>query len=113
IRELSDRGYVVLAGILFLFSVSFPIAKLAALLVATSRLARLSMRARRVIHRIADLTGKYSMLDVLVVAVVIVLVKFRNLAHVEAHSGTVWFCAAVLLSMASGLCVRIPKEEPS
>lgn len=111
VRELFDRGYVILGSVLLIFSVLFPIAKIIALLLATSRLVPLSMKSRHRLHRAADLTGKYSMLDVLVVAVIIVLVRFKGMADVEAHAGTAWFCAAVLLSMFAGLCVRIP--EPS
>ena len=110
VGELYARGYSVIATVLLIFSVLFPIAKLFALLLATSGLVRLSHRARHVLHKAADLTGKYSMLDVLVVAVIIVLVRFQSLAHVEAHGGVVWFTAAVLLSMAAGLCVALPRE---
>jgi paraquat-inducible protein A len=109
VRELFERGYVILGCVLLIFSVLFPIAKILALLLATSRLVPLSMRSRHRLHRAAELTGKYSMLDVLVVAVIIVLVRFNGMADVEAHAGTAWFCAAVLLSMLAGLCVQIPQ----
>lgn len=111
VGELYARGYAVIATVLLVFSVLFPIAKLIALLVATSRFAPVSLRTRRLLHKTADLTGKYSMLDVLVVAVIIVLVRFQSLAHVEAHGGVVWFTAAVLLSMAAGLCVALPEKD--
>ena len=107
VRQLFDDGYVVIGAILLVFSLLFPIAKLCAILLATSRLAPLGPRGRRLLHAAADATGKYSMLDLLVVAVIIVIVKFQNLAHVEAQSGTAWFCAAVLTSMLASLCVRV------
>ena len=111
VAEMYDRGYFVIGTVLLVFCVIFPVVKLLALLLATSRLVPLSLRARRVMHKAADLTGKYSLLDVLVVAVFIVLVRFQNLAHVEANAGTVWFCGAVLMSMFAGLCVRLPEKE--
>ena len=110
IRELFDRGNIVIGAVLLVFSVIFPIVKLIALLAATSSHAPITTKWRRVLHKAADLTGKYSMLDVMVIAVIIVLVKFKNLAHVEAHSGVVWFCGAVLMSLLAGLCVRIKDE---
>jgi paraquat-inducible protein A len=106
--ELIQHGNVFIGSVLLIFSVVFPVAKILALLCATSTLVPLSGRVRHVLHRAADLTGKYSMLDVLVIAVIIVLVKFNGLAKVEAHSGTIWFCCAVLLSLLAGLFVKIP-----
>lgn len=111
--ELFERGNVVIGAVLLVFSVIFPIVKLLALLAATSSHAPLTTQWRKVLHKAADLTGKYSMLDVMVIAVIIVLVKFKDLAHVEAHGGVVWFCAAVVLSLLAGLCAKIPGEEPA
>ena len=105
--ELSDRGDLVLALVLGVFSVVFPFAKLLAVLAATSRLVRLSPRGRRVLHKLAVLTGKYSLLDILVVAVMIVIVKFDGLAEVTARAGVAWFTAAILLSLAAGLLVDL------
>jgi paraquat-inducible protein A len=115
VLELFDRGYWIIGSVLLVFSIVFPVAKIIALLLATSGAAPLSLRLRHRLHRAAELTGKYSMLDVLVVAVIIVLVKFNGMANAQAHSGTAWFCAAVLLSMLAGLCAKIPEHatEPA
>jgi paraquat-inducible protein A len=111
IVELFHTGNIFIGTILLLFSVVFPIAKLVMLLAATSRLVDVSDRARRRMHTIAVLTGKYSLLDLLVVAVMIVLVKFGQVADVQARPGTILFCIAVLLSIAAGLCVNF-KDKP-
>lgn len=108
IAQLWRDGHHVISAVLLLFSVVFPYAKLAALLLATSGLAPLSLRARHVLHRAADVSGKYSLLDVVVIAMLIVLIKFRGFAQVTAEPGVVWFCAAVLLSIAAGATVRLP-----
>ena len=84
IVELFDRGQWVIGCVLFIFSVIFPYAKLLALLAATSSLTRMSPIARRRLHKLAMLTGKYSLLDILVVAIMIVLVKFQGIAEVRA-----------------------------
>lgn len=107
VGELFRRGNTVLALVLGTFSIVFPFAKLLALLAATSRFARLSDRGRHVLHKAAVLTGKYSLLDILVVAVMIVVVKLDEMAEVSARPGTVLFCVAVLLSIASGLFVKV------
>jgi paraquat-inducible protein A len=111
IAQLYREGHLVIATVLFLFSVIFPFAKLTALLLATSRLAPLSMRVRKLLHKAADLTGKYSLLDVVVVAMLIVMIKFRGVAQVTAESGVVWFCAGVVLSIVAGITVRL--EAPT
>ena len=113
VAELYRRGDVALAVVLGTFSVVFPFAKLLAILVATSRLAPMSARGRRILHKAAVLTGKYSLLDLLVVAVMIVLVKFDGLAEVAARPGTGLFLAAVLLSIASGLFVDLRPKMPT
>jgi paraquat-inducible protein A len=111
IAKLYADNHVGLAALLFAFSVVFPFAKLLALLVATSTLANLSMRTRRALHKAAELTGKYSLLDVLVIAVLVVLIKFKGVAEVEPKAGVAWFCAAVFCSMLAGLCVRLPTDS--
>jgi paraquat-inducible protein A len=95
-----------------LFSVVFPIVKLVMLLAATSSLVSMSDRARQRMHMIAMVTGKYSLLDLLVVAVMIVMVKFGTLAEVHARAGTILFGVAVLLSIAAGLCVNFKDQVP-
>ena len=97
--------------ILFVFSVIFPFAKLIALLAATSRLAPLSSRARRFMVHAAHFTGRYSLLDILVVAVMIIVVKFNGVAEVRAQPGTILFCVAIFLSILAGFCVNLRSLE--
>lgn len=114
IMELFRGGQVFIGIVLLVFSVIFPYAKLAALLVATSSLVSLSPLARKRLHHVAVITGKYSLLDILVVALMIILVKFKNLAEVRAMPATVLFCVAIFLSIAAGLCVDLDEvEEPA
>jgi uncharacterized paraquat-inducible protein A len=106
-----DRDFL-LGSILLTFSVIFPIVKLTGILIATSRLAPLSIAARRRLHKFVILTGKYSLLDVLVVAVMIVLVKFDQVARVSARAGTAIFSVAIFMSLFAGMLVKLP-EEPA
>jgi len=111
IRELFDRDHIFLASILLIFSVIFPYAKLIALLIATSRLTDLSSRARHRLHKIAQFTGRYSLLDILVVAIIIVVVKFQDVAEARALPGTYLFALAVFLSIAAGFCVNLEPPQ--
>jgi paraquat-inducible protein A len=107
IRALYDRDHIFLAAILLIFSVIFPYAKLITLLLATSRLWRISMPTRHTLHRITQFTGRYSLLDILVVAITIVVVNFGSVAHAQALPGTYLFAAAVFLSMLAGFFVNL------
>ncbi|MCC6679417.1 MAG: paraquat-inducible protein A [Phycisphaeraceae bacterium] len=108
IVQLKHEGYPILAGLILLFSVVFPICKVTLLLVSTSAMVNLSQAQRDRLHTFAVVTGKYSLLDVLVVAIMIVVVKLGDVVTVRAEIGTYLFCAGVLLSMAAGFCVRFP-----
>jgi paraquat-inducible protein A len=107
ILELFERGNVMLGSILLVFSILFPFAKLLTLLVATSRLVPISDKVRHRLHVAAAVTGRYSMLDLLVIAVMIIVVKFEGLVEVRAESGTVMFSIAVFLSIVAGLCTNL------
>ncbi len=107
IAALWRDGEGLLAGVLFVFSVCFPYAKLVTILAATNRHLPMAWHVRRRLHKLSVATGKYSLLDVLVVAVMILLVKFDDVADVSARTGTMLFCVAVLLSMAAGMLVDL------
>jgi paraquat-inducible protein A len=111
IRELFRNGNTFIGTVLLVFSLIFPFAKLAAILVATSALVPLSIATRQRLHHLAVLTGKYSLLDILVVAIMIVLVKFQGVAEVRALPGTILFCVAIFLSIAAGFCVDLDDDD--
>jgi len=111
IAELFEQGHTLIAAVIFAFSVLFPVVKLLMILAATSRLVPAGDKLRRRLHQIAAFTGKYSLLDVLVLAILIVLVKFEGIATVQVRIGTILFCIAVLLSLAAGLCVNLGDSD--
>jgi paraquat-inducible protein A len=83
--------------IVFFFSIIFPFVKLAALSVIWY--IRLPEERRAWILHWLGLLGKWSMLDVYVVAILIVLVKLGPLAKVEPRIGVYLFAAAIGASM--------------
>lgn len=97
IQGLFHEGHYGLAIILFLFSVVFPIFKLAALCALWSG-KMVARKRERFLHWLAVL-GKWSMLDVFVVAVTIVITKISKLAAAEPRAGIYFFCASVVLTM--------------
>jgi paraquat-inducible protein A len=107
IGQLWQQGEVALAMILGGFSLVFPLLKNALLVAATTSLLPLTTAHRRSLHYFAAKTGKYSMLDVFVVAVIVVVVKMGESTEVAVRSGIFLFCLAIALSMAASWCVQL------
>ncbi len=62
-------------------------------------MARLSEARRQAVFHWLGLLGKWSMLDVFAVSILIVLVKLGPLARVTPEPGLYFFCSAILASM--------------
>jgi paraquat-inducible protein A len=107
IGQLWEHGEIALALIIGAFSLVFPLVKNAMLIAATTTLLPLTAGHRHTLHAVAAKTAKYSMLDVFVVAVLVVVVKLGKATEVAVRSGTFLFCVAIALSMAASACVRL------
>lgn len=96
LETLFAQGETFLLLILFLFSVLTPLVKMAALalLANTSKLFR---RRRTTLLYLLETWGKWSMLDVFVVALLFVAVKLGALVNVTVLAGLYWFGGAVIL----------------
>lgn len=96
--QLLEEGRFFLFIIILLFSVILPIIKLWVLfrLLGSTKTNESLHRYLHMMHQY----GKWSMLDVFVVALLVVAVKLGAVARVETHYGLYAFAAAVLLTMA-------------
>lgn len=103
ILDLGKGGNYLLALILFAFSVVFPIAKLAALLVLLA--VPLSEERQTRTLRALGLLGRWSMLDVFVIAILVGSVELGVLSEAEPRPGLYWFAAAIVLSMVATMRV--------
>ncbi len=98
IYELLAHGQVVLFLVVSLFSIVLPFLKIWVLFrIVISRKAQ-TATIKKYLHLMHDY-GRWSMLDVLVVAVLIVMVKIGTIATIQIHFGLYLFAAAVLLIM--------------
>lgn len=110
ILTLYDERELFLFGVLLVFTVIFPFVKITALLVLWLKPGLTLQQMARVHDFVAHL-GKWSMLDVFVVAVLIVLIRAGGLAEIKAQDGLLLFCASVMLTqIASGWTGRIAKR---
>jgi paraquat-inducible protein A len=96
------HGMWPLAGVVFVASVFVPLLKIAilfGLLVSVHRASRWRPVDRTRLYRITEAIGRWSMVDIFVVTILVALVHLGNLATVEAQTGAVFFGAVVVLTM--------------
>lgn len=105
IWALFSEGEYFLAGIIFLFSVCVPALKLFYLLVVATLSSRQPMAHDRLLDRLEGL-GKWSMMDVLVLALVIFYVNASAIADASALPGVYCFAASVFLTMLAYALVK-------
>ncbi|HTR09392.1 MAG TPA: paraquat-inducible protein A [Paraburkholderia sp.] len=106
IVEFWKAGSWAIAFVIFIASVAVPCAKflvLGLLLATTQRRSRWAMRERARLYRLVELVGYWSMLDVLVVAIVSALVKFQGLSDIEPRIGILFFGMVVIFTMLSAM----------
>lgn len=97
LAALFAKGDVLLFLIVFFFSIVFPVGKL----IVLFRLWHHPYSAERceeLAHRLA-VFGKWSMLDVMVVGLLVVIVKIRGMVAVNVHGGLYLFAVSVILTM--------------
>ncbi|MEM9801042.1 MAG: paraquat-inducible protein A [Planctomycetota bacterium] len=92
-------GDFFVGGVVFLCSIVFPLLKLFGLLAITVGRHWLEHRARRWSWRVVDVTGRWGMLDVLLVAVVVAWVKVGDLVEITPGPAAFAFTLVVLLSL--------------
>lgn len=105
---LSGADYLLLHGmwplalIVFVASILVPILKiviLAYLLLSVQGRSRWRPLDRTRLYRFTELVGRWSMVDVFVVTVLVALVHLGALAQVQAGDGALFFAGVVVLTM--------------
>jgi paraquat-inducible protein A len=105
VRALVDGGDWLVAGVIVCFSVVFPLLKIGALLVLWARLRRGRRLPSRIVAALQSL-GKWSMLDVFVVALVIFAMKSQSLADANVAVAIYPFLAAIALTAYAAALVK-------
>jgi paraquat-inducible protein A len=102
VEYLLTHGMWPLALVVFTASIFVPILKitiLVSLLVSVQRRSSWRPRERTRMYRLTEAIGRWSMVDIFVVTILVALVRLGNLATVEAMPGAVFFGAVVVLTM--------------
>jgi len=103
---LVQHGMFPIAAVVFVASILVPTFKLvgiALLLFSVQRRQPLSARQRIIMYRFIEFIGRWSMLDIFVIAILVAVVNFGRLASVEANLGAVAFASVVILTMLAAV----------
>lgn len=96
------HGSPEIALVIFTASIFIPILKLTALaflIVSVQRKSGWRPRDRTQLYRIVEAIGRWSMVDIYVVTILVALVKLGVFADIEAGPAAVYFAAVVVISM--------------
>ncbi|WP_339499212.1 paraquat-inducible protein A [Pseudomonas silesiensis] len=106
VLEFWQHGAWDIALIIFIASIAVPGIKFVALtmlLVTVQRGSSWALKERSKLYRFVELIGYWSMLDVIVVALVAALVKFQALGDIEPRQGILFFGLVVVFTMLSAM----------
>jgi len=98
--RLLDSGDYLLFALIVLFTVVLPVGKLVFAWLAWSRLRIADPRLHHAL-RWVEAVGRWSMLDVFVIAILVVVIKLSLISDVAIHAGLYVFAVAVILSMVA------------
>jgi paraquat-inducible protein A len=99
-------GMWPIALVIFVASVAVPLLKLLILtylLVSVKRKSTWRPRDRTRLYRMTEAVGRWSMVDIYVVTILVALVNLGALATIEAGPGAVFFGAVVVITMFAAM----------
>lgn len=95
-----------LAVVVFTASVLVPLAKIIALAFLTASVQMRSTwqpQQRTKLYRVVELVGRWSMLDIYVIAILVALVQLKAIATIHAGPAAVAFAAVVVMTMLAAM----------
>ncbi len=108
ITTLLQEGKIFLFLIITIFSLILPIAKLGIIFLTLKQNNKANLK--RYLHLMHQY-GKWSMLDVFVVGIMVVVIKIKGMVNVEIHYGFYLFTSAVLMTMVLTTLVSRLEEK--
>jgi len=122
VLELVAHGSFLIAAVVFIASILVPVLKFMALLYLLLSIHRRSprrLREKMRLYRLVELVGRWSMVDVFVVALLAALVQMGAFATIVPGVAASAFAATVMMSMLSALALdprliwdRVEQYEP-
>ena len=103
---LVQEGMIPIALIIFIASIAVPFLKITgivALLLSVKLKQQTKLRQRTVLFRMVEWIGRWSMLDIFVIAILAKLVEMGKIAQIQAGVAAAFFGLAVIITMLAAL----------
>jgi paraquat-inducible protein A len=100
--NLADEGMWPLAALVFFASVLVPLLKmvgLGILLVTTQFGMTTHLNTRTRLYKVIDFVGRWSMIDIFMLSILVALVQLGEIATIEPGSGAIAFATVVILTV--------------
>jgi paraquat-inducible protein A len=104
---LIDLGSAPIAAVIFFASVMVPLSKLFAMFYLCWYVEKGAMESNQqntTVYRIAEFVGKWSMVDVFVVAILVALVNLGGLMAIRPGTAALAFAGVVVITMVAAEC---------
>ncbi|MEY3394858.1 MAG: hypothetical protein RL346_1094 [Verrucomicrobiota bacterium] len=105
--EFWEMGSYPIAIVIFTASILIPILKMAALLwlcAAAKGMISYSVKTMGKVYWVTELLGRWSMVDIFVVSILVAMVRLGNYMVVTPGIGTFAFAGVVILTMCAAMC---------
>jgi paraquat-inducible protein A len=106
VKELIHAGMLPIALLVFFASITVPVLKLltlTSLLLSVQYKSQWRPRERTVLYRMTELVGRWSMIDIFMISILIALVKLQAVATIEPGPGAISFAAVVIITMFAAM----------
>ncbi|MHC4948368.1 MAG: paraquat-inducible protein A [Planctomycetota bacterium] len=104
VATLLAGGHLVVGIVVLLCSVVLPLGKLLSLLILSAGGLGLRREHRALTYKVVEWTGRWGMLDVLLVALLVATLKLGDMVTVTAGPAAFAFTAVVVLSLLASAC---------
>lgn len=104
--ELAQGGMLPIAILVFCASIAIPVLKLLSLTFVAASVQfgwHWRPRDRTRLYRIVEGIGRWSMIDVFVISILVALIKLEQVATIEPSLGALCFAAVVVLTMFAAM----------
>jgi len=101
-----ETGSYLIGAVIFIASIFVPVLKiliLIYLLVSVQRGWTIRKKERQRLYTLTEIIGRWSMVDVYVVSIMIALVHFGDLTEIAAGPGAVFFLLVVIVTMLAAM----------
>lgn len=106
VKELIHAGMLPIALLVFFASIIVPVLKLLALtylVLSVQYKSQWRPRERTRLYRITEVVGRWSMIDIFMISILIALVKLEAVATIEPGAGAISFASVVILTMFAAM----------